>query len=324
MKKNITDILNAKTSLEHNKSVIYDLEREASFNRGFYYYNQQSYFLFESKSKSFTKNGVAIHAWKSTGIHNDSNNTDFFSVNNSNNNSRTLLDNNNRLGVTFNGIYMKQNKLGYAHGKIINFYIVYELKNRRVDSSDFTVQNGLFGAVKITKNANTSHFKYEGYGICFDSESSISFGNRIDAKNVIIFCVNTSNNSHSINKTQNIYVLGKDFVQGINNTTIYAEKIYKTNFTEQSKKFVLSLHYNGDNSYLFVNGSQELKFKSSINYLDRNLLCVSNISSDWSLTNGTKTGLYGNVYEFAIDYVPLSGVKTIYDIHRYLMKKHNI
>ena len=61
--------------------------------------------------------------------------------------------------------------------------------------------------------------------------------------------------------------------------------IYKTNFTKQSKKVVLSLHYNGDNSYLFVNGSQELKFKSSVNYLDRNLLCVGNISSDWSLAN---------------------------------------
>ena len=145
----------------------------------------------------------------------------------------------------------------------------------------------MFGAVKITKNVNTSHYKYEGYGVSFDGESSLSFGNRIDAKNVIIFGVSTSNSSHSTNKTQNIYVLGKDFVQGINNATIYAEKIYKTNFIEQIKKFVLSLHCNGDNSYLFVNGDQELKFKSSVNYLDRKLLCVSNISSDWSLTNGT-------------------------------------
>ena len=210
-----------------------------------------------------------------------------------------------------------------TQGKIVNLYIFYELENRRIDSPDFTVQNGLFGAVKITRNTNTLHYKYEGYEICFDGESSFSFRNRIDAKNGIIFGVNTSNSSHSTNKTQNIYVLGKDFVQGINNTTIYAEKIYKTNFTEQSKKFVLSLHYNGDNSYLFVNGTQELKFKSYVNYLDRNLLCVGNTSSDWSLTNGTKTGLYGNLYEFAVDYVPLSGVKTIYDIHRYLMKKHN-
>ena len=184
---------------------------------------------------------------------------------------------------------MKQSNLGYAHGKIVNLYIVYELKNRIVDSPDFAIQNGLLAAVKITKNVNTSHYKYEGYGTCFDGEFSFSFGNRIDAKNVIIFGVNTINSSHSTNKPQNIYVLGKDFVQGKNNTTIYAEKIYKTNFREQSKKFVLSLHNNGDNSYLFVNGSQELKFKSSVNYLDRNLLCVGNISSDWSLTNGKKT-----------------------------------
>ena len=124
VKKNITDILNAKTSLEHNKSVIDYLGGEASSNRGFYYYNQQSYFLFEPKSKSFTKNGGAVHVWISTGIHNDSNNTDLFSVNNSNNNLPTLLNKNNRLCVSFNGNYMKQNKLGYAHGKIINLYIV--------------------------------------------------------------------------------------------------------------------------------------------------------------------------------------------------------
>ena len=192
-KKNITDIATAKTSLEHNKSVLDDLEREASFNRGFYYYNQQSYFLFEPKSNSFVKNGGTIHAWISAGIHNDSNNTDLFSVNNSNNNSPTLSNKNNKLGVTFNGYYVKQNKLRYARGKVVKLYIVYELKNRRIDSPDFTVQNGLFGAVKITKIVNTSHYKYEGYGICFDGESSFSFGNRIDAKNVIIFGVNTSN-----------------------------------------------------------------------------------------------------------------------------------
>ena len=66
--------------------------------------------------------------------------------------------------------------------------------------------------------------------------------------------------------------MGKDFIQGINSITIYAEKIYKINFTQSNKTFVLSLHYNGDNSYLFVNGSQELQFNSTINYLHRNLL----------------------------------------------------
>ena len=143
-------------------------------------------------------------------------------------------------------------------------------------------------------------------------------------KNVLIFGADMSFSSHSTNKAQNNYVLGKDFIQGINGTTIYAQKLYKTNFTEHSKKFVLSLHYNDDNSYLFVNGTQELKFKSAINYKDRNLLCIDNISSDWSLKNGTKTGLYGNVYDFALDYVPINSVGRIYDIQRYLMKKRNI
>ena len=92
VKKNITDIVTAKSSLLHNKSVLDDLEREASFNRRFYYYNQQSYFLFEPNSKSFTRNGGDIHAWISTGIHNDSNSTYLFSVKNSNNNLPTLLN----------------------------------------------------------------------------------------------------------------------------------------------------------------------------------------------------------------------------------------
>ena len=130
--------------------------------------------------------------------------------------------------------------------------------------------------------------------------------------------------SHLTNKAKNIYVLGKEFVQGINGTTIYAEKIYKYNFTTPNKKFVLSLHYNGDNSYLFVNGGEELKFNTKNSEIQKNLLCVGNISSDWSSTESTKPGLHGNVYDFALDYVPLNGVKTIYDVHRYLMKKHGI
>ena len=233
--KNTSDILNYKTSLDHNKSVINDLEREAFFSRGFYYYTQQACFLYEPKSKSFSRNGWVVNSWLSTGIHNDSNNTDLFSINNSNNNSPALLNQNNGFGVTFNGTYMKQNKLGYTHGSVINIYIVYELKSRAVSNPNFTVQNGLFGAIKIAKDVNTSNYKYSGYGICFDSGGSFTFGNITNGKNVITFSVDTSSSIHSTNKTQNIYLLGKDSTPSINGTTIYAEKIYKTNFTEHSK-----------------------------------------------------------------------------------------
>ena len=88
------------------------------------------------------------------------------------------------------------------------------------------------------KRFEISNYKYSGYGICFDSGGTFTSGNITNGKNVIIFGVDTSSSIHSANKTQNIYLLGKDFIQGINGTTIYAEKIYKTNFTEHSKKFV--------------------------------------------------------------------------------------
>ena len=68
--------------------------------------------------------------------------------------------------------------------------------------------------------------------------------------------------TRATNRANNIYVLGDLFIQGINDTTIYVEKVYSKNFTKPGKKFVLSLHYNSNNSYLFVNGTQELKFKA--------------------------------------------------------------
>ena len=95
--------------------------------------------------------------------------------------------------------------------------------------------------------------------------------------------------------------------------------MYKHNFTEPNKEFVLSLHYNGD-------GGEELKFKSKTfdNEMKQNILCLGNLSSDWSSINSTNTELYGSVYDFAVDYSLVNSVGTIYDIHRYLMKKDNI
>ena len=82
------------------------------------------------------------------------------------------------------------------------------------------------------------------------------------------------------------------------------------------------MHYNGDNSYLFANGVEQLKFKTKNSEIAGNLLCLGNVSTEFSTTNMQKTGLYGNVFDFAIDYQPVS-TSQIYDIHRYLMKKKN-
>ena len=84
------------------------------------------------------------------------------------------------------------------------------------------------------------------------------------------------------------------------------------------------MHYNDDNSYLFVNGKQELKFKCKTDQLIKEKLCIGNLSDQWTTSESEKAGLYGNIYVFIVDYKAINGVKRIYDIHRYLMTKHDI
>ena len=88
--------------------------------------------------------------------------------------------------------------------------------------------------------------------------------------------------THGNNRANNIYVMGELFIQGISNTTIYAENKFYRNFTDADKKFILSLHYNGDDSYLFVNGRQELKFKAKTDQLVQEKLCIGNLSDQWT------------------------------------------
>ena len=88
---------------------------------------------------------------------------------------------------------------------------------------------------------------------------------------------------------------------------------------------MLGLHYNGDDSYLFVNGKQELKFKSKTTRLVKENLCLGNLSDQWlTASESEKTGLYGNIYDFVVDYEAIAGVAPIYDFHIYLMAKHNV
>ena len=68
-----------------------------------------------------------------------------------------LANDNNRLHVTFEGNYFKQDKIDYFHESMVNIYIVYELENRRVFSPDYTAQDCLFDAIKITKDTDPDH-----------------------------------------------------------------------------------------------------------------------------------------------------------------------
>ena len=253
-----------------------DNQREISFARGFYYYLQQSFLVYECKEYFFRKdNNNRLITWRSSGINNLSTDSDLKSIPNAQG-LLPIVENNGRMNVEFIGNYFVQNKVLHPNNiTVVNIYIVYELdKISYTRNSDYIIQNALFGAIKITKNTDSSKNKYKGYGICFDEGGTFRVGNINNGKNVLIFCVDMSFSIHANNKAHSIYVLGKYFVQGINGTTLYAEKLCKNNFTAPNKKFVLSLHYNGDNSYLFVNGTQELKFKSKDDQiLKRKIVC---------------------------------------------------
>ena len=128
--------------------------------------------------------------------------------------------------------------------------------------------------------------------------------------------------SHIDNKEIDILILGKGPTQGIEHT-LAGQKLYSINFTEQNTKFCLSLHYNGTNSYLFVNGTEIIKFKAKDSEITAYPLCLGNISKDWSVDNMKKTGLKGYAYDFSVDYDAIA-VADILDIHKYLMKKNGI
>ena len=131
-----------------------------------------------------------------------------------------------------------------------------------------------------------------------------------------------SSSAHIDNKKKDILVLGKGPTQGLEHT-LTAEKMYSINFTVTKKKFCLSLHYNGANSYLFVNGTEIYKFKVKDSEIVATALCLANFSKDWSVDNMKKTGLNGHVYDFSADDDAIA-VDDIVDIHKYLMKKNNI
>ena len=90
------------------------------------------------------------------------------------------------------------------------------------------------------------------------------------------------------------------------------------------KRFCLSLHYNGANSYLFVNGTEFYKFKAKDSEIEATPLCLGNISKNWSLENMKKKTVFnGYVYDFSVNYDAID-VDDILDIHKYLMKKKTV
>ena len=139
----------------------------------------------------------------------------------------------------------------------------------------------------MTKNADIEKYGYSGYGTGFDRRSGFSFLGSGFGQNVLIFGVDISSSTHIDNKKKDILVLGKGPTQGLEHT-ITAEKMYSINSTVTNKKFCLSLHYNGANSYLFVNGTEMYKFKAKDSEIVVGPICLKIISKDSSVDNMKK------------------------------------
>ena len=180
----------------------------------------------------------------------------------------------------------------------------------------------MFGAVKITKNTDIDKYKYSGCGIGFDTRGTFLFPRDKFAQNVIVFGVDMSSSVHVDNKKKDISILVEGPTRGLDCTKLTAEKTYSINFTVSSRKFCLSLHYNGENSYLFVNGKEIIKFKANDSEIVATPLCLGNISKDFS-ADMRKTRLYGYIDDFSVGYDAVA-VDDILDIHKYLIKKNGM
>ena len=120
----------------------------------------------------------------------------------------------NKTKVKFNGNCLTQNKIIFCHKKIVNICIVYELILHNSNSNYSTLENCLFGAVKLTRGTDIDNYKYFGYGIELDRKGLFSIGDEV-GRYVIIFGVGMSSSPHIDNNGKDTLILGKCPTQGL-------------------------------------------------------------------------------------------------------------
>ena len=142
-----------------------------------------------------------------------------------------------KIRVRFNEDCLKQERLTFNHGKIINIYVVYEIEKIVNINSYATLENCLFRAVKLTKHVDVDFYKYLGYGIGFDRKGFFSHCSGGDGKYLIIFGVDMSSSTKIDNRKKDILILDKSPTQGLEDT-LSAEKMYSIVFTKKIQTFV--------------------------------------------------------------------------------------
>ena len=261
---------------------------------------EDSYLSFKPEYIYFKITGIkSVLSWKSIGLSDETLKSighDYFPE---------LLYDKERTYLNFRKDVSTQEKICYSHDHIVNFYIIYSMPYITYKSAPDTIGQCLFGATDYNKK------QWSGYGVAFGKQHYLHKDSGKNANNVVILGADLSDSIVKETKKSNILILGKGSVQ-INNSTIQAKSGLKTNCT-LPQKFILSVHYNGDDSYLFVNNIQQYKFKAKDSEIKTRKVCLGGFSN--ALSNFTAIS---KIYHFSVDYQ----LATIDEIQK--IQKHNI
>ena len=334
--------ISARVTKNKSKDLLLDNELKKLKTFDTDYFEGRNYFegddgtenmlVFQAKNEYFGRNSLGntqYYTWKSKGISDEN-----FYYNGGNIDKK--LTRPTHVSFALDQFFFQDASKAIA-SSVVNVYICYRLLAKTINT-DNALKNCLFGAIKAARADNTKdpdNFIYHGWGIGFDHTGTFTHPEGGIARKVIIFGVDMSRSVHASNETKDFLVLGKGLIQMIGKTTIYSEKMYSPNFSVENEIYVLSLHYNGGNSFLFVNGQKVTQFKAkdsiinnqSTRALTLGTLTVPRYSSGannrLSPKNINDTNLNGNVYDFSVDYSPISN-ENIIKIHKYLMKKNDL
>ena len=157
-----------------------------------------NYLIFQHMNKYLKKigNTESISSWESKGLSNETIKP-----------PDNILD--KRMYVKFNGSCLKQDKITFNHGKILNIYVVNEITNNNPVSSYPTIENCLFGTIKVIKVSRSDEYKYNGYGIRFNRKENFSHPSGEFGRNAVIIGVDMSLSVHANNKKQIFWLLAK-------------------------------------------------------------------------------------------------------------------
>ena len=200
--------LNRKITQNNSKHVLVknELNKLKTFDSGYFIGKSnfgeggtQNYLVFQPTYRHFKMitNTDYMSSWKSKGLSDKS----FKPPTTSDNSLNPALNYyGTKTRVKFTGSCLKQSKITYTHGKVVNIYIIYKLGASTCHINDPTLKKCLFGAVTLTKNADIDKYGYSGYGIGFDRRGSFPFPGGGYCQNVLIFGVDMSSSPHIDNK----------------------------------------------------------------------------------------------------------------------------